>query len=79
MWHEGTIGIPKKEGGSTPIHYWVKAYDEPSEYGIENGRISKLMLKQNSGIIYNFDRGLDVPPQNEEAEIALAILMQEYN
>ena len=79
MWHDGTIGIPKKEGGSTLVHYWLKSYDEPSEYGIEKGRISKLMLKQNGEIIYNFDRGLDVPPQNEEAETTLAILMKEYN
>jgi hypothetical protein len=79
LWHEGTVGVPKKEGGYTVIHYWVKAYGEPSEYGIENGRISKLMLKQNGEIVYNFDRGLDVPPQTEEAEMALAILMKEYN
>ena len=49
-----------------------------SQYGIEGGRISKLMLKANGEIIYNYDRGLDVPPQNEAAEIALAILMYEY-
>ena len=36
------------------------------------------MLKANGEIIYNYDRGLDVPPQNEAAEIALAILMYEY-
>ena len=47
LWHEGTVGVPKKEGGYTVIHYWVKAYNEPSEYGIEKGRISKLMLRQN--------------------------------
>ena len=47
LWHEGTVGVPKKEGGYTVIHYWVKAYDELSEYGIEKGRISKLMLRQN--------------------------------
>ena len=79
MWHEGKIDVPKKAGGHTTIHFWMKAYDEPSEYGIENGKISKLMLKQNGKIVYNFDRGLDVPPKTEEAETALAILMQEYN
>ena len=79
LWREGTIGIPKKQGGYTVIHYWAKVYDEPSEYGIEKGRISKATLKQDGKIVYNFDRGLDVPPQTEEAEMALAILMQEYN
>ena len=79
LWHEGTIGVPKKHGGYTVVHYWAKVYDEPSEYGIEKGRISKAILKQDDKIVYNFDRGLDVPPQTEEAEMSLAILMQEYN
>lgn len=36
--------------------------------------------KEISGeVVYNYDRGLDVPPQNEAAEMALAILMHEYN
>ena len=41
MWHEGTIGVPKKEGGYMVVHYWVKAYDAGSQYGIDGGRISK--------------------------------------
>lgn len=44
MWHEGTIGIPKGEK-YTFAHYWVKAFEEGSEYGINNGRISKLTIK----------------------------------
>ena len=42
MWHEGTIGVPKGNGKYTVVHYWVKAYEEGSQYGIEGGRISKL-------------------------------------
>lgn len=47
MWHEGTIGIPlSAKGEETKIaHYWVKAYDEGSEFGINGGKISKLMIK----------------------------------
>ena len=34
MWKEGTIGIPKKNGGYKSVKYWVKYFDEPSEdYG----------------------------------------------
>ena len=77
MWHEGAILIPTKEG-KTVVHYWAKVYDEGSQFGIEDGRISMLMLKAHGKVIYNFDRGEDIPPQNEAAEIALAILMQEY-
>jgi len=61
------------------VHYWAKVYDEPSEYGIEKGRISKATLRQDGKIVYNFDRGSDVPPQTEEAEMALAILLKEYS
>ena len=48
-------------------------------YGIDGGKISKATLKIKGEVVYNYDRGLDVPPQNEAAETALAILMYEYN
>ena len=28
MWKEGTIGIPKKNGGYKSVKYWVKYFDE---------------------------------------------------
>lgn len=75
MWHEGSIKV-----GSSVFHYWVKSFDEPSEtYGMEGGRISKAMLKRNGQIVYNYDRGLDIAPADQETEIALAILMKDYN
>ena len=77
MWHEGAILVPTKEGKTT-VGYWAKVYDEGSQYGIGEGRISKLTLKENGKVIYNYDRGEDSPAQNEAAEIALAILMHEY-
>ena len=46
---------------------------------IDGGRISKLMLKQDGTVVYNYDRGLDIAPQTKEAEQALAILMYEHN
>ena len=79
MWSEGTIGVPKGKGGYTAVQYWCKHFDEPSGYGIEEGRISKLELRQDGRTVYNYDRGLDMPPQTKEAEAALAILMKEYN
>ena len=74
MWHEGTIKI-----GRSIFQYWVKHYDEPSHFGIGNGRISKLMLKRNGRIVYNYDRGEDIEPQTPEAEKALAILIYQFN
>ena len=57
MWHEGTIGVPKGDGKYTVVHYWVKAYDESSQYGIDGGRISKATLKIKGEVVYNYDRG----------------------
>ncbi len=79
MWREGTIEIPNSEGQKVPVYCWVKSFDEPSEWGLEEGRISKLMLKQDGKVVYNFDRGEDIAPQTPEAEAALAILMEKYN
>ena len=74
MWAEGSIKI-----GTSVFHYGVKHYGEPSIYGYEEGRASKIMLKRNGEIVFNFDRGLDVPPADRDTETALAILLKEYN
>ena len=42
MWTQGAIGIPSGNGGMTSVSYWVKHYDNESQFGIDNGRISKL-------------------------------------
>ena len=74
MWAEGSIKV-----GSSIFHYWVKHYEEPSgDYGIDGGRISKLMLKRNSEIAYNYDRGPDIEPVDEETALAFSILLKEY-
>ena len=82
MWIEGTIGIPEdKTSGKKHIavHYAIKVYDKPSKFGINNGKISKLQLKQNDEIVANYDRGWDIHPTTKEAEIALCILLNQHN
>lgn len=79
MWKEGTICIPRKDGGFNVIHFWIKVYEVGSKFGINGGKISKLMLKLNSEIIANYDRGWDIEPSTEEAETALYILLSEHN
>ena len=74
MWKEGTIGINGKG-----YRFWVKQFEEVSHWGIDGGRISKLMIKRDSEIVCNYDRGWDVKPVDEGAEMALAILMKDYN
>ena len=82
MWQEGTIGIPVKKEAEKEyiaVHYALKVYDEPSEFGINNGKISKLQLTQNGEIIANYDRGWDIHPTTKEAELALCILLNRHN
>ena len=38
MWKEGTIGIPQKDGGYKAVHYWIKVYEEGSQFGINGGK-----------------------------------------
>lgn len=82
MWLEGTIGIPaNKTTGKEyiAVHYSIKVYDEPSKFGINQGRISKLELKQDGEIVANYDRGWDIYPTTQEAELTLRILLNRHN
>ena len=74
MWKEGTIKIQ-----NSVFHYWVKVYDEPSRFGIDGGRISKLMLKRKNEIVCNYDRGWDIKPVDRDTESALQILLHSEN
>ena len=55
MWKEGSIRV-----NGEVFHYWMKQYDKGSEWGIDGGRISKLMLKRDGKIVCNYDRGWDI-------------------
>lgn len=54
--------------GEDIFHYWIKQYDDGSVYGIEGGRISKLMIKCGGEIVCNYDRGWDIKPVDEDTE-----------
>ena len=41
------------------------AFDEPSEYGINNGRISKLGIREDGRVVVNYDRGWDIKPDTD--------------
>lgn len=74
MWREGSILIKEEV-----YHYWVKQYAEPSQYGIDGGRISKLEIRHEGEVMCSYDRGWDIEPEDENTQIALAILMMDYN
>jgi hypothetical protein len=74
MWKEGTLEI-----GASVFRYCIKVYGEGSDYGIDEGRISKLMLKRDGKIVCNYDRGWDVRPRDPDTKQALASLKKTYN
>lgn len=79
MWHEGVIGIPQKDGSTVRVRYQVKSYEEGSVFGINEGRISKLWLQIDGRTVANYDRGWDIEPTCEAANLALCILLNDYN
>ena len=78
MWYEGQIGTPT----STTIYkYYAKVYETGSEHGINQGRVSKLTVRRTGETedLYNWDRGLDRPPVNDEVEAILNIILTKFS
>ena len=74
MWKEGTVSV-----NGEIFHYWLKQYEEGSEFGINGGRISKLTIKRSGREVYNYDRGEDIAPIDKNTETALAIILKRNN
>lgn len=74
MWNEGTVSV-----NGEIFHYWMKQYEEGSEFGINGGRISKLTIKRSGREVYNYDRGEDIEPIDKNTETALAIILKSDN
>lgn len=77
MWSEGIIACPTTGG---KYKYWVKHFEEGSEFGIDGGRISKLTIRKvgESRDLCNYDRGWDVEPA-DEVKAVYAIILGKYN
>ena len=74
MWREGSIKV-----NGEVFHYWMKQYEGGSQWGIEGGRISKLMLKRSGEIVCNYDRGWDIEPADENTQLATELLLHSEN
>lgn len=78
MWSKGTTDIQFDDKTIT-CTWSVKHFEEPSEYGIDNGRISKLTIKVGNKDIVNYDRGWDIKPTDEVGIAVYKILIEKYN
>jgi len=73
------------EGIANGFYYSIKYYDEPSsEFGLDSGRISKLMLWKDGAygsreIAARYERGWCQLNDDVETTAALQILMDKYN
>ena len=67
-WIDGTIDC---------FRFQAKVYDVGSKFGINNGRVSKLSVWEpaTSVDIFNYDRGWDKKPANDEQETLLQELL----
>ena len=74
MWSEGSLKIQ-----NSLFHYWMKAYKEGSSWGIDGGKISKLLLKRDGKIEAHYDRGWDVEPADSDTKLAVDILLHSNN
>lgn len=68
------------QGTSGNFAWTVLSFDEPSDYGINNGRISKLFIrdKTTTKVEANYDRGWDVRP-SEKVKSLYNELIRKYN
>jgi hypothetical protein len=77
MWSEGIIACPTTGG---KYKYWVKHYEEGSQFGIDGGKVSKLTIRKvgESRDLCNYDRGWDIEPTGE-VKAVYAIILEKYN
>lgn len=76
MWYCGDITYT-----GLSFYYEVKVYDEPSEFGINGGRISKLLVSLDTyghEIQASYDRGWDLEPTTAEAKAVVDILLKRF-
>ena len=75
MWNKGSIKIENQT-----FTYSAKVYGEASEdYGIDGGKISKLEIRLGDFPVARYDRGWDIEPETENAQLALLAILHNFN
>ena len=69
--------------GDTEYEVQIKWFDEPSQFGIKGGRISKLWVAKTDGYdrdeVMCYDRGWDTKPKTPEDKEVLKAILKEFN
>lgn len=74
MWESGAIKID-----GIRFSYEVKCFDEPSKFGINGGRISKLYIKSGDDIEAMYDREWVVMPKDDTVMNIFLNLLKDFN
>jgi hypothetical protein len=78
MWSEGILSAIDS---GNKYKYWIKHYSEPSEYGIDEGKISKLTIRKigDTRDLFNWDRSMDKDAENNEVAAVVAHVLAKFS
>jgi hypothetical protein len=68
-----------KDGRIDGFTYQAKCYETGSQYGIGEGCISKLEIRKDGKILYNYDRGFDFDNLDAEGKKAYEQILAKHN
>ena len=74
MWKQGQISVDILE-----FRYWIKTTDTISKWGLNGGKITKLLLKCGDAIVANYDGEWILLPNDSAAVQIIQKLITENN
>ena len=74
MWSQGVLNF-----NGRAYRYCVKHYEEPSIFGYNEGRTSKIWISRDDNEVFNSDRGDDVSCADAYTEAVLQMLLDKFN
>jgi len=85
-WVKGTLEetLPDRTFVASSYSFHAKVYDEASKFGINHGRVSKLMVWKNElerkdsdrYIVGNYDRAWDIQPTDDTEKAVLQRIVE---
>ena len=79
--HDGAWTIARAKVENRFFEINVKHFEEPSRFGIKNGRVSKLWIREEgkTEADVNYERGWDVRPKTKAAKAIMNEILAMYN
>ena len=74
MWTQDTINY-----NGRAYCYSVKHFDEPSEFGYNEGRASKIWIERDGRTVFNYDRGMDIKAADRDTKAVLEMILKKFN